>query len=308
VLDAFTEEFGVTVTYLTYETQREARANITAGNIYDVVVMDNYELPQLISAGLLAEIDYNNVPNFQNIAPNFKDLAYDPQNKFSVPFNWGTTGILVRADMVTEPVTHWADLRRLSSDGKIAMRDEHRDQIGSALKALGYSANTENADELEDALQYMGNFRDRVIFVDGYAEAVIPLLANGEAVALIGWADDAFQGREASPNLAYILPEDGPLLWGDNFVIPANSPNKYTAELFLNFVLRPEISAEITNENYYATPNEAARAFIKPEILNDPVVFPTEVQMKNAEVLLPLSPEGEALFQHTWKRFKAAGQ
>lgn len=308
VLDAFYEEFGVKVTYLTYETQEEAYTNMKAGAVYDVVVFDNVNIPQLISEGLLAEIDYTNVPNFQNIAPNFKNLSYDPQNKHSVPFNWGTTGLLVRTDLAAEPVTRWADLLTLAARGKIAIRDDLRDQLGSALKALGYSANTENPAELEEALQHLLTIRQNVVFVDGYAESVIPLLTSGEAVALIGWADDAIQGRDATPNLEYILPEEGPLLWGDNFVIPANSPRKETAELFLNFLLRPEISAWITNENYYATPNEAARAFIEPEILNDPVIFPTKVQMRNAEVLLPLSPQGEELYNETWERFKASGQ
>jgi spermidine/putrescine transport system substrate-binding protein len=139
VLDAFTEEFGVEVTYLTYETQEEALANIKAGEIYDVVVVDNDFLPAFIQEDLLAEIDYRNVSNFKNISANFRDLAYDPGNKHSIPWNWGTTGLVVRADLVEKPITRWADLWDPSYAGKIAIRVEPRELTGIALKSLGYS-------------------------------------------------------------------------------------------------------------------------------------------------------------------------
>ncbi len=307
VLDAFTEEFGVKVTYLTYDSDMEAAAGIESGSGYDVAVLNSYLLPELIEQDLLAEIDYDNVPNFQNIAPNFKNLAYDPANRHSIPFNWGTTGILVRSDKVTEPVTHWADLWSLARAGKIALRDEPRDLLGAALKSLGYSVNSENPAEVNAALQQLLKIRPQVVFVDSYAESAIPLLANGQSIALVGWAEDALEGRDAGVDLTYVIPEEGTILWGDSFTIPANSPNKYTAELFLNFLLRPEISAQITNNNLYATPNEAARPFINADILHDPVVFPPEAELKNAEVLLPLSASGEKLFYEAWERFKTAG-
>ncbi|MCG3206885.1 MAG: Spermidine/putrescine-binding periplasmic protein [Anaerolineae bacterium] len=307
VLDAFTEEFNVKVTYLTYNSDMEAAAGIEAGSNYDVAVLNSYLLPELIEQDLLAEIDYNHVPNFQNIAPNFKDLAYDPANRHSIPFNWGTTGILVRSDIVTEPVTRWADLWALARIGKIALRDEPRDLLGAALKSLGYSVNSENPAELDAALQRLLKIRQQVVFVDSDAESALPLLANGESIALVGWAEDALQSRDTGVVLTYVIPEEGTILWGDSFTIMANSPNKYTAELFLNFLLRPEISAQITNYNLYATPNEAARPFIDTDILNDPIVFPTEADLKNAEVLLPLSTHGEKLFYKAWERFKTAG-
>ena len=124
----------------------------------------------------------------------------------------------------------------------------------------------------------------------------------------MGWADEVLRGREENEAITYILPKEGTLLWGDNFVIPANSPNQYTAELFLDFVLRPEIGAQITNENFYAIPNEAAFPFIDSEILNDPVIFPPNEDLTNAEITLPLSLEGEKLYTEIWERFETAGQ
>ena len=309
ILDAFAEEYGVEVTYLTYESQEEAEENINAGEVYDVVVLENDAIPWLVADGLLGEIDYRNVPNFDNISVNFRDLAYDPGNRHSVPFNWGTTGLVVRSDLVDELPTHWADLWDPRYAGKIAVRlDVPYDLIGLTLKSLGYSINSENPDELEAALERLVELRQAAFFVGSYAEDAVPALLSGEAVILVGWAEDVLLAWEENEDIVYILPEEGTMLWGDNFVIPANSPHQYTAEVFLNFLLRPEISAQITNENYYATPNEAAYPFIDPEILNDPVIFPPNEDLENAEVFLQHTPEGDELYAEIWERFMAADQ
>jgi spermidine/putrescine transport system substrate-binding protein len=308
VLDAFTAEYGVEVTYLTYESTQEAEANLTAGELYDVVVLENDSIPWLVADGLLAEIDYRNVPNFKNVSANFRDLAYDPGNRHSVPFNWGTTGLVVRSDLVDEPVTRWADLWDPRYAGKIAVRAEPRELIGLTLKSLGYSINSEDPDELEAALEKLLEIRQAVFFVDPYAEGALPELLEGEAVILVGWAEDVLAGREENEDIVYVLPEEGTLLWGDNFTIPANSPHKYTAEVFLNFVLRPEISAQIVNENYYAMAIEAANPYLDPEIASDRAIFPPNEDLRNADVYLPLSLEGDELHAQVWERFLAGEQ
>jgi spermidine/putrescine-binding protein len=122
----------------------------------------------------------------------------------------------------------------------------------------------------------------------------------------MGYAYDALTGSELNPAIEYMLPEEGALIWNDTFVIPGNSPNKYTAELFLNFLMRPEINAAITNKNGYATPNEAAYPFIEPEILNNPTIFPSMEDLVNAELILPLTPTGQQLYDEIWERFVKA--
>lgn len=308
VLDAFTAEYGIEVTYLTYESQEEAADNMRAGVAYDVVVMENLFIPSLVREGLVAEIDFHNVPNFKNISANFRDLTSDPGNRHTVPFNWGTTGLVVRSDLAAEPVTRWADLWDPGYAGRVALwNGQPRELLGLTLKSLGYSANSEEPAELEAALERLLALKPNVFFLEDLdAVSSAPYLASGEAVLAMGWAFDVLDGREQNPAIAYVLPEEGALLWGDNFVIPANSSNKYSAELFLNFLLRPEIGAQIANENLYATPNEAAWPFIDPEILNDPVVFPPNDDLQNAEIILPLSPAGQELYAGIWDRFMAA--
>ena len=305
VLEAFTEETGVKVKYVAYETQREAIENLRAGEIYDVVVVDNDNVPPLIDAGLLAEINYANVPNFKNISANFIDLAYDPGNKHSVPFNWGTTALVVRSDLVQ--LKRWGDLWELELPGKIAFRDDMREPLAASAKSLGYSINTENPKEVEEMVTHLLELRPKVVIVDSYAEGALPMLISGEAVAMMGWAEDVLESRDLHEAITYVIPEEGPMLWGDNYVIPAKSPRKYTAELFLDFLLRPEIGAQIVNENYYANANLESLAFVDAELREDPAIFPPADSLDNGEVFLPLSPEGEALFQKGWEQFKAAG-
>jgi spermidine/putrescine transport system substrate-binding protein len=179
--------------------------------------------------------------------------------------------------------------------------------IGLTLKSLGYPLNSEDPAQLEAVQQRLLQLRPNVTLVGPYAEEAVPLLLSGQAAIMVGYAEDVLAARQENENIVYILPEEGALLWGDNFVIPANSPHQTTAELFINFLLRPEISAQITNENYYATPNEAAYPFIDPEIRNDPVIFPPNKALTRAEVYLPLSQAGENRYREIWQSFLAAG-
>ena len=309
ILDAFTAEYGVEITYLTYEEQDEAMANIRSGELYDVVVLDNDAIPNMITDGLLAEIDYQHVPNFKNIAANFRDLAYDPGNQHSIPYSWGTTALIVRSDLVEEPVTRWVDLWDPRYAGKIALRACDRETIAVALKSLGFSINSENPRELQAAEARLLELNDAVSFVDDLAEDAISGLVTGENFILVGWAEDGLLAQEEHDSITYLLPEEGAFLWGDNFVIPANSPNKYTAEIFLDFLLRAEISAQIVNENYYATANQAAGPLIDPEIRNSVIIYPPDDSLRNAEIFLPKSAEGESLYLEICEHFEnAVGQ
>jgi len=306
VIDAFTEEYGIAVRYIVYETQEEAEASLRAGNVYDVVVMGNDFIARLIADGLLAPIDYRYIPNFKNISANFRDLAYDPGNKYSILIQWSTTGLVVRQDLVDAPITRWADLWEPRYAGKVGVWAIPRLLTGITLKSLGHSLNSEDPQELEAALQQLLKLKGQAFFMDLNLPNSVPFLLDGQAVMTIGWPFDALAAREQSDQVIYILPEEGTVLWGDNVVIPANSPRKRAAERFIDFLLRPQISAEIVNNIYIPSPNEAARPFIDPEILNDPVIYPPEVDLQNAEIILPLSDEGVRQHDRVWQQFMKA--
>jgi spermidine/putrescine transport system substrate-binding protein len=305
VLDAFTAEYGVKIKYLVYESQEEAIANMQAGETYDVVVMESRYIPLLVEEGLLARLNPQNLANLRNISANFRELAYDPSNDYSIPYNWGTTGLVVRSDLVEEPVTRWADLWDPRYAGRVGLwMGVPRDVISLTLKSLGYSANSENPQELDAALKRLLELKPHVFTLedfDLYTSAGV--LKEGKVIIAMGYTNDVLEGQEQNPAITYILPEEGALLWNDTFVIPANSPNKYTAELFLNFLMRPQINAAIANQNGYATSNEAAYPFIEPEILNNSIIFPPMEDLVHAELILPLTPTGQQLYDEIWERF-----
>lgn len=308
VMDQFTRESGIRIDYVVYDSLEEAVANIRAGKVYDVVLLYPEMIPALIRENLLAPIDYRNVPNFRHVSPNFRDLSFDPGNRHSIPYRWGTTGLLVRTDLIPRPITRWSDLWDPAFAGKIALWSIPSNLFSIALKALGHSVNTTDPAHWEAALDHLKKLKANAFFIDNKTPSIVPTLAEGKAMIAYGWAFDAMTARnEGLGNIAYILPEEGTFLWMEFFVIPANSPHRREAERFLDFLLRPEVAGAIVNESYYAAPSEAAAPFIKPEILNNPLVYPSTADLAKAEPSLPLSNEGEALFEAMVTRFFARG-
>lgn len=303
VLDVFTREYGVQVTYDAFQSQEEALAVLRAGKVCDVVVIENQFIPTLVAEGRLAEIDYRNVPNFKNVAADFRDLVFDPGNRHTVPYHFGTTGLLVRTDLVDRPVTSWADLWDAEYAGRIALRPQMRELIGFTLLSLGYSFNSEDPEQLAAAEARLRALKPVIHLAEVESASAVPSLLNGEIVILVGWAEDVRLARQTSNAVTYVLPAEGLTIWGDSYVIPTNSRRKATAELFLDFLLRPQISAQIVNEKYYATANEAAYPLIRPELLNDPVIFPPREDIKAADFYLPLSPAGQKRYDEIWERF-----
>lgn len=304
VLDAFESEYNVRVTYLAYESQEEAIENLGEGLVYDVIVMESRFIPSLVDQGLLASLDRQNIPNLKNISANFRELAYDPDNRYSVPYNWGTTGLVVRSDLVAAPISSWNSLWDPQYAGRVGIwKGQPRETIGLTLKALGYSANSENQVELEEALEYLMQLKSHALIIEDYNSYTSAyMLVEGQAVMTVGFAYDVLEGSRLNGSITYVLPQEGALLWGDNFIVPSNSQDQYTAELFIDFLMRPEINAEIANQNLYATPNEAAFPYIQPELLNNPVIFPSAESLRNSEVILPLSGRGQEIYDDVWDR------
>lgn len=303
VMDAFTEQYGITVQYEVYESPEQAVANLKAGNEYDLVVLTSEFIPQLTEGNLLRQIDYSRVPNFKYVSANFRDLAFDPGNTYTVPFHWGTTGILVRTDLVTRPITGWDDLWDPAFAGRLGIWPISSSMIPIALKSLGYSANSDNPAELEAARVRLMQIKPNAVLLSNLESTVIPMLESGEVEIAFGWAYDAMMARESGVPIEYIIPQEGAILWMDNFIIPANARNPEGAEAFLNFILQPEIAAEVINESYYPMAVDGAEAFVHPEILHDPVIFPDEAQLLNAEIIIPTRSDRKRLFDDIWSEF-----
>jgi spermidine/putrescine transport system substrate-binding protein len=308
VLDAFTLETKVKINYQVFNSQEEAVANIRAGNVYDVAVIDSRFMSMLTQEGLLKPLNYENLLNFKYISPNFRGLAYDPNNRFSIPYSWGTTGLLVNTGIEQDPIHSWADLWDDRYAGKVAVSVSYpREAIGMTLKSLGYSANSEKPNEVEAALTKLLQLRpDPAFLYRYYPDFGMAAMMSGKIHIAVGFSGDLLESQKNGLAVDYILPKEGLLLWGDTFVVPKSSVNQATAELFIDFLLRPEISAEIVNQKYYASANEASRPFVHPEILKNSAIYPTDSMLVKAEIIEALSPEGQQLLDTAWQKFLAA--
>lgn len=302
VLEAFEKEYHLKVNYMGLETAESFIEAIRAKEC-DLAVLGNELIQSLIAEGQLAAINYHNIPNFKNIAANFRDPAYDPQNKYSIPYRWGTTGLLVRTDKVAKPIKRWADI---ADTGRVALWQMSRDVLAVALKATGHSVNTEAPEALEAALNFLLKIKPNLVMWPPTEPSIVPPLIQGQAVIAFGWSFDALAARTADANIAYIIPEEGTILWGENLTIIASSPHKAMAESFINFLLRPEMSAQNSNILHFATANEAARAWVDQKWANEPIIFPPNDSLKKSETIQPLSPKGQKLYDQIWERFLAS--
>lgn len=245
VLDAFEAEYGVHVVYIPYESMEEAVDRIRQGQQFDVAVLEQDVIPVLRAEGRLAPLDFINIPNIRNISPDFRNLVFDPENRYSVPYNWGTTGIVVRTDLLSKPIERWADLWDPVFAGQVAVRDQPVEVIGTALMALGYPLNTTDPVHLAAAERKLLELRPVTIFHEADGDSVLPALLDGKIAVLLGWAGDALAARAENSAIAYILPAEGAALWQDAFTVAATSKNHDTAEVFINFLLRADIGAQL---------------------------------------------------------------
>jgi spermidine/putrescine transport system substrate-binding protein len=305
VIDAFAAEYGIQVQTVVYEAQEEVVASLRAGGSYDLIVLTVEYIPDLLANGYLAEIDHRNVPNVKNIPANFRDIDFDPGNRYAIPYHWGTTGLLVRRDLVDFMPSRWADLWDPRYGGKVAIWPLEDALLPIALKVLGYSANSEDPAEIDAAFAKLRKLQEHAYIIGNDNATVVPDLAEGKAVLAYGWAYDALLAAEDGLPITYVLPEEGAVLWSDYLLIPSSSPHKTEAELFLNFLLRPDIAAQLVAESYYPVANDAALSLIDPELMANPIIYPPAEDLANAEMTLPLSSEGKRLRSQAWAEFMA---
>jgi spermidine/putrescine transport system substrate-binding protein len=305
VKDDFEREYGARIRHDPFESQEEAVANLRAGKLCDLVIIENQLIPGLVAERLLAEIDFRNVPNFKNVSPSFRGMVTDPDNRHSVPYSFGTTGLLVRTDLAGGAVTRWSDLWNPRYAGKVAYRTQMRELIGLTLLSLGHSPNSEDPRHLDEALVKLLELKKTGVVAGEAPEKAAALLTGGQVWLMEGFAEDYRQAHQQSPEIAYVFPDEGILLWGDNFVIPSASRNKRLAETFINFMLRPESSARDANALGYASANEAALPLLESELRDDPATYPTPEQMRRAHFFVALSAEAQKRYEEAWRRFLA---
>ena len=303
----FEEETGIKVVYDEYETNEIMYPKVEAGaTAYDVLCPSDYMIQKLIENDLLQEINFDNIPNVKNIGQQYFDQSqeFDPENKYSIPYCFGTVGILYNKTMVDEPVDSWSILWDEKYADNILMQDSVRDAFMVALKLKGYSMNTLDEGELNEAKQIL---IDQKPLVQAYVIDQVrdKMIGNEAAIGVIYSGEAIFTQRE-NADLEYVIPKEGTNVWIDSWVIPKNAPNRENAEKFIDFMCREDVALKNYEYITYSTPNDAARALIEDEdIKNSRIAFPDLSQYNNLETFHYLGADGDALYNELWKEVKA---
>ncbi len=280
----FEQRYGAEVVLETYPDERVLLEELQRGDRnYDLIVAGNALVEKLIRLELLSPIDRAAIANFPNLDPGFQGLHYDPRNRYSIPYMWGTTGIALNRDKIPRETDSWAILWNPEYRGRLAMLSDPDEVIGAALKYLGYRINTINHDQLEEARAALVEQKP---LLAGYLDPqqIKDGMIAGEIWAAQLYSGDAMMVAEEKPEVVYLIPREGTDLWVDNFAVPAGAVNQRGAELFINFCLEPEISAGNANYLRYANTNQAARPHTDPEILVDPGLYPPPEVIELCEI------------------------
>ena len=304
ILERFEQETGVAVEYAVYEAQEDVLAELAGGDSYDVILLDNANVSRAIERNLIIPLDYSIITNRKQVAPNFRNLAHDPQQIYSLPYTWGTIGIAVRTDLAVASITGWGDFWNPTFTENVGIwGDEPRIAMGLALKAAGFSANSENVLELEEAAGLLSLIKPKLVLMDEREEDHLDLMANGTLHAMVAWPEDVRALREQGLQVEYVLPDEGALMWGDNFVIPATSSYPQDAARLINFLMEPANAVEIARYNEYATANEGAIALLDGVYQQDPLIYPPTDDNRADEPILPHSAAGQTAFEEQWQQF-----
>ncbi len=307
-LDMFEKETGIQVIYDEFDTNETMYPKVEAGaSNYDVVCPSDYMIQKMIDNDLLQELNWDNIPNAKaNIGAQYYEQseAFDPGNRYAVPYCWGTVGILYNKTMVDEPVTSWSILWDEKYADSILMQDSVRDLFMVGLKSLGYSMNSTDEKELNEA-------KDLLIQQKPLVQAYVidqvrdKMIGNEAALGVIYSGEAIFTQRE-NPDLEYVIPKEGTNVWIDSWVIPKNAENVENAEKFIDFMCRGDIA--LLNFDYitYSTPNTAAQALIEDDdIRNSKIAFPDLSQYDGLETFSYLGDDADTLYNDLWKEIKS---
>jgi spermidine/putrescine transport system substrate-binding protein len=305
----FQEETGITVVESNFASNEEMLAKLQGGATgYDLIVPSDYTVGIMIEEGMLAPLDHDAVPNLVNLADRFKNVPYDPGNKYCAAYQWGTTGLGYNTAEMDEPQS-WSVLFHPDpaspSYGRTTMLDDPREAFSAALAYLGYDINTTDDAQLEEAKQLLIEAKPGVSGYD--SDQFDDLLASGESVMAHGWNGDILVAQEENEDIGYTIPQEGGVVWIDNVCIPntVTPERKLAAEMFIDYLLRPDIGAMLSEYNYYASPNAASEALFEEDFLNDPAVYPPAAVLEKLQYIKPLG-DYESVYQRMWDEVKAA--
>ena len=293
VLSAFEDLTGIKVNYTTFDSNESLYAKMKSGGAsYDVIFPSDYMVGKMIQEGMLAELDYSNIPNFSRIGEDYRGWSFDPDNAYSFPYTWGTTGIIYNTTMVEEAPTRWADLWDVEYAGNVLMFNNSRDAYAIAAKKLGRSLNPGSVDEVD---LVMKELQAQKSVVQAYVmDEIFDKMEGGEAAMAPYYAGDALTMIEDNPDLAFVSPEEGVNFFVDSMCVPATSRHKEAAELFINYMCEPTVAYQNCDFIGYSTPLTEVWEMLDDDLKYSPIAYPDESVMSKAEVFVTLPDDVNA--------------
>lgn len=304
----FEQATGIKVRITYYESNEEMQAKLQAGGVsqFDLVVPSDFIVPVLINLKLLQPLDKSKIPNLKNLDPKFANPPYDPGNRYTVGYLWGTVGLMYRTDIFKTPPASWSVLfDPKEQKGPFTLMDSPREMLGIGQRYLGLSVNNTDPAQIRRVINTLLTAKQSRNFkgFQGGVSATKLLLAN-QIVAAVVYNQDALRTAEGNPRYGFTIPREGSTLFIDSMAIPAKAPNPEAAHRFINFILDARIGARLAEYQQSATPNAAAKKLLKPEMLKNPAIWPTEAQMRVLEFILDQGSNNRVL-DEAWTRVKS---
>ncbi len=300
VIKAFEEETGIKVNYLTFDSNESMYTKLkTGGTTFDVIIPSDYMIAKLISEDMLEPLDFANIPNYEYIDEAFRNQAYDPENTYSVPYTWGTVGLIYNKNYVSdEDAESWSCLWNSKYQGKLLMFDNPRDAFAIAESMLGYSFNTEDEQELKNCADLLAT--QSPVLQGHVMDQIFDRMERGEAWAAPYYAGDYLTMVEENPDLGFSHPKEGFNIFIDAMCIPKGCQNKAGAEAFINFLCRPDISAANLDYIGYSTPETAAKDYLDEDVTSSPVSYPDDETLARSESFAELGVEATQTMNDLW--------
>ncbi len=297
---AFTEATGIEVNYMTFDTNESLYTKLkTGGSSYDIIVPSDYMAGRLIDEGLVQKLDFSNIPNYQYINEAYKNTAYDPNNEYSVPYTWGTVGVIYNKKYVDEAdIGSWDLLWNEKYAGKILMFDNNRDAFAIAESRLGYSLNTTDSVALTACAELLK--QQKPVVQQYVMDQIFDKMTREEAWIAPYYAGDYLTMLEDNPDLGFFFPQEGFNLFIDCLMIPSSAEHKAEAEAYINFLLSPEVCGENLDYLGYSAPEDAAKEYMDPEVSSSEIAYPSAETLARSEAFLYLPTESNQLMDSLW--------
>ena len=303
LLKKFTEETGIKVQYETFDSNEAMYTKIEqGGTTYDLAVPSDYMIDKMIKEDLLIPLDKSKIKGLENISPEFMDKSFDPDNLYSIPYFWGTLGIVYNTTMVKEAPEQWNDLWKEEYRNDILLVDGAREVIGFGLNSLGYSVNSKDQKQLEEAEAKLNELTPNIKAIVG--DELKGYMIQGDAAIGVSFSGEASEMLDGNEDLVYVVPSEGSNLWFDNIVIPTTAKHYDEAYAFINFMLEPENAAQNAEYIGYATPNAKAKELLPEEITSDKAFYPSQENIEKLEVYDNIGQKWLGIYNDLYLQFK----